>query len=102
MQASSEFNILIGPGVGEADKDLFFGPLRDTDVFQIFDVKARFPELLAALGIFRSRSEARKNGWDKDIPDGFLDFRIGKLKKRITILKILGTQAQEDDDGFTR
>jgi hypothetical protein len=83
-----EFNILIGNGVLESDKDLFFGPLLPDDEFKWFNKQTRFPEVLADLGLFSSRSEARRNGWDKDIPKGFSDIRIGKLKKRICILKI--------------
>ena len=37
-------------------------------------------------GIFSSISEARKNGWNKPIPNGFSEFTVGKTKKKIWIL----------------
>ncbi len=83
-----EMNILIGKGITETDKELFFNYTPE-DKFQEFPVETKFPQLLKALGIFPSTSEARRNGWDKDIPCGWTDFEIGKLKKRISILKIL-------------
>jgi hypothetical protein len=35
---------------------------------------------------FSSVSQARKNGWDKPVPWGFSEFKVGKLKKHIFIL----------------
>ena len=43
--------------------------------------------LMAKAGIFNSVSDARRNGWDKPIPSGFSDLRVGKKKTRITIFK---------------
>ena len=85
-----EFNILIGDGVLETDKELFFGPLNSMDKFLKFPISHRFPQLLRELGIFPSTSQAIKNGWDKDIPDGFSTWKIGSNKNRkyIYILKI--------------
>jgi hypothetical protein len=75
-----EFNVLIGAGVREADKESFFGPLRPEDEFHTFV----------------SRSDARRNGWDRDIPEGWSDFQIGKLRRRICILKI--TRPEEEPE----
>ena len=51
--------------------------------FDMFDI-------LVETGLFRSKSEARKN-WkrtEKEIPDGFTDIKnIGKLHHRLTIWK---------------
>lgn len=87
-----EFNILIG-NIIESDKDLFFGPLREWDTFQTVEDQ-NLAKLLASLGLFSSGGQARKAGWDKAIPEGFSDFIVGKLKTRITILKI--TKERED------
>jgi len=46
-----------------------------------------YAKLLAALGVFPSASDARRNGWGDPIPQGWKDLRIGKLKHRICILK---------------
>lgn len=82
-----EFNILLGK-YEENDKKLFFGPLLKTDVFiDNLDRDIKYNKLLAFLGIFKSISEATRSGWNKEIPLGFTDFTIGKLKNRITILK---------------
>lgn len=84
-----EIYVLIGEGVRHADRALFFGPPLDSDVFVEYPPSARFPEVLADLRFFKSRSDARRNGWDRDIPDGYSDYVIGKFKRRIIVLKIL-------------
>lgn len=81
-----EFNILIGKTI-ESDKELFFGPLSEEDEFLSFEDQ-NFGNLLAQLGLFPSAGQAKKNGWNKDIPEGFTDLEVGKLKTRIVILKI--------------
>ena len=37
-------------------------------------------------GVFPSVSIARKNGWNKPIPEGFSEFTVGKMKKKVWIL----------------
>ena len=37
-------------------------------------------------GVFPSVGIARKNGWNKPIPDGFSEFTVGKAKKKVWIL----------------
>lgn len=82
-----EYNILIGKPI-EEDKDLFFGPLSGAEDFKLKE-DMLFANLLVELGLFSSTSQARKNGWNKNIPEGFTDVIVGKLKTRITILKII-------------
>lgn len=83
--AINEINILIG-NTQEGDRDLFFGPLTDNDKFIEMEKEVRWPEILVNAGIFPSKGQARKNGWDKDIPKGWTDISIGKKKKRFCIL----------------
>lgn len=83
----TEFNILSGKWE-EQDKDLFFGPLSPQDEFLVVTEPKLMAHLLNQLGLFNSVSNARKNGWDKPIPNGFSDFVIGKLNIRVTILNI--------------
>jgi len=84
-----EKNVLIGD-VPESDFDLFFGPLDNDTVFVVFPVDSKFQDVAFAFGIFSSKSQARKNGWCGDIPNGFWNKEnIGKLHHRITILKII-------------
>ena len=37
-------------------------------------------------GVFPSVGIARKQGWNKPIPDGFSEFTVGKMKKKVWIL----------------
>jgi hypothetical protein len=86
-KVDDEFCILIG-NWEEGDKELFFGPISEKDIFIEFPVSLRYPVLLRDLGIFQSSSQASNSGWNKEIPEGFTDMRIGKLRRRLTILKI--------------
>ena len=51
--------------------------------------KWRMPQLLKALGAFKSSSAASRNGWNKDIEEGFSQHlvRIKKVKGALTIFK---------------
>ena len=71
----------------EKDKELFFGPLTKEDNFVEIQDGWLMAHLLKEAGIFPSVNEARKNGWNKPIPEGFTDLFIGKRKIRITIFK---------------
>jgi len=86
MWSENEANILIGD-VTEEDKLLFFGPLYDFDKFTQADPNFRYPQLLKELGFFKSSGQARKAGWDKDIPLGWSEHTIGKLRRRLYIFK---------------
>lgn len=84
-----EFNFVTGKNVRQSDIESLFNP---GDEIESFPYHWEYPDLLAHIKIFKSKSDARKNGWNKPIPNGFTDFRIGKLKNRITILKIPGAE----------
>jgi hypothetical protein len=45
-------------------------------------------DIMTKSNIFKSRSDARRNGWNKNIKLGFSDFYSGKLRTRITILNL--------------
>ncbi len=49
----------------------------------------RMPQLLKSLSVFKSTTEARKNGWDKDIPSGCSSIlvRIRKVLGEVWIHK---------------
>lgn len=81
-----ETNILIGE-ISERDKALFLGPIFDFDTFHNVDPELKYPHLLKQFGFFKSNGQARKNGWDKDIPEGYSEHTIGKLKKKLYVLK---------------
>ena len=80
-----EFNILIG-NPDERNVEVCFGPLLPDDDFIQMDAETRWPQLLKAIGAFRSTSQARKNGWNKDIEEGWSQVRVGR--KTICVLKV--------------
>lgn len=53
-------------------------------------VSWRMPNVLKAVGAFQSTSQARKNGWDKDIDEGMTEVvvRIAKVRGVLTIHKV--------------
>jgi hypothetical protein len=89
MQNVHEFNF-IAESVNDHDADMFMGPFEPTDGPVI-----RFPEswtmahIMQAAGIFKSVTEAKKNGWDKPIDRGFQHQVVTKRKIHIWILNKL-------------
>ena len=73
----------ISENVTEHDKELFFG---DDKEFITIDEEWIMAHVMFKSGIFPSVGQARKNGWNKPIPDGFWTKNVGKLKTWITIL----------------
>jgi len=45
--------------------------------------------VMHSAGIFPSVGTARKNGWNKPIPNGFSIFTVGKKRKKVFILNDL-------------
>ena len=68
-----------------ADLDLFFGPICQDDTVIKIEPGMIMADIMAIVGLFPSKSQARKNGWNKAIPRGFSDMRVGKSKVRVTI-----------------
>lgn len=50
-------------------------------------------QLVRALGAFKSAKDARRNGWDKQVPEGFSQHvvRIGHVRGVIHVLKLVHT-----------
>jgi len=69
----------------ESDKELFFGPIEPEDTFIIIENHWNMAHILYEAGIFPSISQARKNGWNKPIPNGFNILTIGKKAKKKNI-----------------
>ena len=86
---STDINILIGQGIEETDKNLFFGPLFPEDQFCVMDSRTTWADLLVKFGLFPSKGQARKNGWDMPIPDGWSRVIVGKKRTLICVLKIM-------------
>lgn len=66
----------------ELDQRLFFN---NEDCLEIKPFHKTIAHLLSDAKIFSSTSDAKRNGWDKPLPEGFSQFTIGKIKKKITI-----------------
>ena len=69
-----------------SDKDIeFFGFTDAPNCFHIED-NWIMAHVMHMAGVFSSVGIARKNGWNKPIPDGFSEFTVGKSKKKVWIL----------------
>lgn len=62
------------------DLELFFG---SDETFIIIQDHWTMANIMKEAGIFPSVTQARKNGWNKPIPEGFQEFIVGKKKKKI-------------------
>jgi hypothetical protein len=76
----------ISDNVTESDKAMFFGLDEDFIVIENGWIMAH---VMHRAGIFKSVSQAKKNGWNRDIPSGFHKFIVGKNKKQIWTLNII-------------
>jgi hypothetical protein len=77
------FNI-ISKGVDQKGKDLFFGPITN-DEFIILEDHWTMAHVLHACGLFKSVTQARKNGGDEEIPRGFSMVTRGKKANKCNI-----------------
>ena len=77
----NEANFL-SPKVSDKDRDLFGF---DDENIMIGD-HWLLAHVMHRAGVFSSVGIARKNGWNKPIPDGFSEFTVGKAKKKVWIL----------------
>lgn len=67
--------------VNEKDKDIFFGPLNN-ETFIDIQPNWCMAHIIHNIGIFKSITQAKKNGWDKLIPEGFTKMTVGKKAKK--------------------
>ena len=81
----NDFNFL-SKDISLKEKDLFFGPI-DLENESWFEIEERdiMAHIMFKVGAFPSINMARKNGWNKPIPNGFSEFKVGKRKLIITI-----------------
>jgi hypothetical protein len=90
-RANGNVNVLVDTGhLFQSDLETFFGPQTEPeDVFVVVPAEATWAHVLAGIGCFPSISQARKNGWNKPIEDGFTPmFKVGKAhRKFITAFK---------------
>lgn len=87
----NEFNF-IHESLPETDLDLFFGPIEENEVFTKISDSITWADILVTAGIFKSKSEARKNiptikGISNlKINDGWNAIVVGKKKIKIHVL----------------
>ena len=82
---SNEFNFL-SPKVDHRDRDLMGFDDCGTDMNIMIEDHWIMAHIMHKAGVFPSVGIARKNGWNKPIPDGFSEFTVGKKKKKVWIL----------------
>ena len=81
----------VSKNISEKDMDLFFGPLdTDNDIFIEIEPNWCMAHILHNVGMFTSITQARKNGWNTPIPEGYTKVTVGKKAKKqdIFILNI--------------
>ena len=86
-----EYNFIYN--IEESDKELFFVSFNNNDPNDSFiNIKEHctIGNIVNEAGIFDSLTQARKNGFNYEIPKGFSDRYLTKRKIRITILNIEG------------
>jgi hypothetical protein len=89
LTGGMEVNILIGE-CHDSWIEALFDP-REDEFFVRAPEEMLWAHLLAALGCFPSVSQARKNGWDQEIPGGWSEITIGKAR-RLWIYVLKGNQ----------
>jgi hypothetical protein len=103
----------IGPGVRDDTKLSLLGPFEEDDG-PFVDILPGWSmaHIMHSAGVFPSVKQAKSNGWDKPIPEGYSEFTVGKRKLKIYIVTSLNTLdamgvlydlpriANEDDDSF--
>jgi hypothetical protein len=80
--------IFMHKDMSEEDKELFLGPISGGEEVILFDDTWAMAHVLVHAGVFPSLGQARKNGGDGPIANGFSEFSRGKNQRRkdITIL----------------
>lgn len=79
-------NVVIGNPVPK-DVEHLFAPEDGEAIIKVPDT-FEWPQLLKHLGVFKSASQARKNGWNKDIPEGWSEAVFKKQRKAVFVLKV--------------
>ena len=79
------FNVVVG-GINKSDIKSLFGPFESSEVILHLN-ETNWGSLLKVLEIFPSATQARKNGWDKDIPMGWSEARFKKQRVVVFVLR---------------
>lgn len=69
--------------IENSDIELFMGPMTEDnwiDCIVFGEGQATMADLVVEIGAFPSKSQARKNGWDRPIPPGYSAHKCGKRR----------------------
>lgn len=72
--------------------DQLFGPLEEGEEIRFIDSAVKLEHLAVIMGVFPSVTQARKNGWQGELPTGYNEMRRGK---RVFYLYILPENCRE-------
>lgn len=87
MKFGEEINIILDtPYSLKKDEKLFFQPRKGEKIHHLPE-STDMLDILVKFGFFTSKTQASKNGFNKEIPDGYSQHTIGKLKRILYILK---------------
>ena len=73
-------------GATPEDIELILGPFRPGETVTIVPEIWTLAHIMHAVGAFPSVKQAKSNGWNRPIPDGFSEFGVGKNKIPICVL----------------
>lgn len=62
----------------DRDIELLFEPLTPEDEIVRFSEPFNLSDCVVKMGVFPSKTQAKKNGWIGEIPQGFKEHKIGK------------------------
>lgn len=84
MMPRNEFNFYHPTHTQRTINRLFYPDADDGPYVPLVDGWT-MAHVMHAAGLFPSVSQARKNGWDKPIPEGWSEYTVGKLRKRVFV-----------------
>ncbi len=84
--SDNSINVVLGSASKE-DIELFFQDLEEP--VNTLPIDTKLPVILREAGLFKSSSAARNNGWDKEIPMGWSEWVVGKMKTKLFIFRNL-------------
>lgn len=80
----------------EQDAERMFGPLAQGETVERFADRETMAHIMHRAGLFSSIKDARRNGWDRRVPEGWSVQTVGKRKRRIYIWNKF-TESNADD-----
>jgi hypothetical protein len=79
--AGQEFNFCIMDNTNEKEVKIIF----DDENYIVLEKDATMADIVTMAQIYDSKSRAKKDGWNKPIPSGYSEKKIGKFQTMIYI-----------------